>query len=268
METTAPYSPAQNGIAKRLNWTLLEHAWVMIFTKNLLKTLWPEAITYACYIKNRSLTWEFGSDIMPFQALFAKKPDIACLEEFRTTCWVMVPDQHQAKLDPKVEEHLFVGIAEYTKAWKYYNKISKHVQISRNITFDQSDTKLYPILDVNTNDKDTAPLEGEQEPHEHVPISISSLSIMSSPVPESPAPQIQWIDWVTQRPDYWKLNNGEHAYITWEIITELENYQAAVSHYNAPIWEEVMKMEMVQHQELRTWEITELPPGWMAIGCQ
>ena len=94
------------------------------------------------------------------------------------------------KLDPKAEEHLFVSIAEYTKAWKYYNKISKHIQISRNITFDQSDTKLYPIPDVNANDKDTALPEGEQEPHERTPITILSLSIMSSSVPESPAPQI------------------------------------------------------------------------------
>ena len=42
----------------------------------------------------------------------------------------------------------------------------------------------------------------------------------------------------------------------------------AVSCDNAPIWEEVMKIEMGQHQELGTWEITELPPGRMAIGCQ
>ena len=179
----------------------------------------------------------------------------------------MVLDQHQAKLDPKVEEHLFVGIVEYAKAWKYYNKISKHVQISRNITFDQSDTKLYPILDVNADDKDTAPPEGEQEPHECAPITISSPSIMSSSVPESPAPQIWQSDWVTQRLDYWKLNDGKHAYITREIITEPENYRVAVSHDNVPIWEDVMKIEMGQHQELRTWEITELPPGQTAIGC-
>ena len=89
-----------------------------------------------------------------------------------------------------MEEHLFVGVAEYAKAWKYYNKISKHVQISRNITFDQSDTKLYFIPDVDADDEDTALLEGEQEPHEHAPISIPSPSITSSPVPESPAPQI------------------------------------------------------------------------------
>ena len=166
-----------------------------------------------------------------------------------------------------MEEHLFVGVTEYTKAWKYYNKISKHIQISRNITFDQSDTKLYPILDVNADDKDTALLKGEQESHDCTPIAIPSPSITSLPVPESPAPQIRQSDWVTQRLDYWKLNDGEHAYITWEIITEPENYRAAVSCDDAPIWEEVMKIEMGQHQELRTWEMTELPPGRMAIGC-
>ena len=52
METTAPYSPAQNGIAEWLNRTLLEHVWAMIFAKNLLKSLWPEAVAYTCYIKN------------------------------------------------------------------------------------------------------------------------------------------------------------------------------------------------------------------------
>ena len=131
-----------------------------------------------------------GSDIKPFQALFTKKLDIVHLEEFGMNCWVMVPDQHRAKLDPKAEEHLFVSVTEYAIAWKYYNKISKHVQISRNITFDQSDTKLYPIPDVNADDEDTVPPKGEQEPHKHVPITILSLSITSSSVPESPTPQI------------------------------------------------------------------------------
>ena len=66
----------------------------------------------------------------------------------------------------------------YTKAWKYYNKISKHIQISRNITFDQSDTKLYPIPDVNVDDEDMVPPKGEQEPHERVPITILSPFIV------------------------------------------------------------------------------------------
>ena len=70
----------------------------------------------------------------------------------------MVPDQCCAKLNPKAEEHIFVGVAENAKAWKYYNQHSRHVQISRNITFDKQDTKLYPIPDGGT---DNAELEGE-----------------------------------------------------------------------------------------------------------
>jgi transposase InsO family protein len=35
VETTAPYSPSQNGVAKRFNQTLLELAWAMLIEKDL-----------------------------------------------------------------------------------------------------------------------------------------------------------------------------------------------------------------------------------------
>lgn len=57
METMAPYSLAQNGIAEQLNRMLLEHAQAMIFAKNLPKFLWPEVVTY-------------GTHITPYQAFF------------------------------------------------------------------------------------------------------------------------------------------------------------------------------------------------------
>lgn len=52
METTAPYSLAQNGITEQLNRTLFEHTCTMIFAKNLPKVLWPEVVAYANYINN------------------------------------------------------------------------------------------------------------------------------------------------------------------------------------------------------------------------
>ena len=70
----------------------------------------------------------------------------------------MVPDQLCRKLDPKAKEYIFVGIAEHTKAWKYYNIQSRHVQNSRNITFSKNNTKLFPIPN---EDKDNVLLEGE-----------------------------------------------------------------------------------------------------------
>ena len=252
-----------------------------MFAKNAPKMLWPKAVAYACYIKNRSPTRALGMGSTPFQAFFGKKPDIAWLEEFGTNCWVMVPEQRRAKLDPKAEEHTFVGIAEHAKAWKYFNKVSKHVQTSRNITFDENNDKLFPIPDDdNTNDK--APLEGEQAPNEVLrerqpqpTAPTPDMSPDTTPTPDpsgqAPGPLIRRSARITQRPDYQKLNDPgrpDTAYVTYEIVTELENYRIAVSCDDAPIWEEAMQIEMDQHQEIGTWEKTELPPERTAIGCR
>ena len=56
LEITAPYSPSQNGIAEWLNQTLVEHAHAILHQHDLSHSLWKEAIAYATYLKNRSLT--------------------------------------------------------------------------------------------------------------------------------------------------------------------------------------------------------------------
>src|SRR6266481_2072124 len=145
MEQTVPYSPAQNSITEQINQTLLEHARAMIFSKNISKTLWPEAIAYTCYIKNRSPTRALGSNTMPYKVFYNKKPNIARLQEFGIQCWIMVPEQRRTKFDPKAEQHIFTGIADNTKAWRYYNTRSKIIQTSRNIIFNKQDTNVYPI---------------------------------------------------------------------------------------------------------------------------
>jgi transposase InsO family protein len=45
LDITAPYSPSQNGIAKHLNRTLVEHACAMIHQNGLPYSLWKEAVT-------------------------------------------------------------------------------------------------------------------------------------------------------------------------------------------------------------------------------
>src|SRR5271156_7050161 len=51
LEITAAHSPAQNGIAERLNRTIVEHARAMIIQHNVPFFLWTEAISYANLIK-------------------------------------------------------------------------------------------------------------------------------------------------------------------------------------------------------------------------
>ena len=56
IETTAPYSPSQNGVAERFNRMLLELAHAMLFEKNLPIFLWDEAVAHAAYLHNQAPT--------------------------------------------------------------------------------------------------------------------------------------------------------------------------------------------------------------------
>ena len=56
IQTTAPYSPSQNGIAERMNRTLVELGRAMIKGQNLPEFIWEYAIAHAAYLRNRSYT--------------------------------------------------------------------------------------------------------------------------------------------------------------------------------------------------------------------
>lgn len=55
IQTTAPYSPSQDGIAERFNRTLIELARTMLIAKDLPHFLWAEAVHHAAYTRNRAL---------------------------------------------------------------------------------------------------------------------------------------------------------------------------------------------------------------------
>ena len=54
-ETTAPYSHASNGAAKRKNRTLIELTNAMLIESSAHLHFWGKAILIACYVLNRVL---------------------------------------------------------------------------------------------------------------------------------------------------------------------------------------------------------------------
>src|SRR6267154_3649460 len=52
IQTTAPYTPEQNGVAERFNRTLTELACAMIIARDLPEFLWAEAVAHAAYLRN------------------------------------------------------------------------------------------------------------------------------------------------------------------------------------------------------------------------
>jgi hypothetical protein len=66
LQTTVAYSPSQNGVAERMNCTLVELACAMVNGHELPKFLWELAIKHAAYLRNRAYTCV--CELTPYQA--------------------------------------------------------------------------------------------------------------------------------------------------------------------------------------------------------
>ena len=117
-ETSSPNLPEQNGVAERMNRTLIEKAKAMIVHAGLPKFYWAEAVNTAVYLMNRIPTQALDGDITPFEKWYSRKPDLANLKVFGCVAYAHVPKQFRAKLDNKAVKLRFVGYSVGTKGYR------------------------------------------------------------------------------------------------------------------------------------------------------
>ena len=128
----------------------------MLHQHNLPHSLWKEVIAYTTYLKNRSPTRAIKDLKVPDEVFWGKKPNVAHLQEFGKTCWVLQQDGKNSKLDPKLCQFIFVGIADSTKGYRYYNTQTHQTLTSRNVVF-KTDEDMSDVVEVTH----PALLEGE-----------------------------------------------------------------------------------------------------------
>ena len=95
-ETTAPYTPQQNGVAERKNRVLIEMVNTMLSYSNLSKGYWGEAILTACHILNRVLNKK--NKITPYELWNKRKPNLSYLRIWGCRAIVRIPDPKKIKL--------------------------------------------------------------------------------------------------------------------------------------------------------------------------
>ena len=128
-------TPQQNGVAERMNRTLLDKVRCMLSNAGLGKKLWAEAIMYASHLINR----------LPSAALNRKTPlevwsgkpinDYDTLRVFGSTTYYHVKE---SKLDPRAKKALFMGVTLGVKGYRLWCLSSKKIIYRRNVTFDES----------------------------------------------------------------------------------------------------------------------------------
>ena len=173
-----------NGIAERLNRTLMEKVRAMLHDSKLPKFLWGEALKYAVYVKNH--TWTHALDnTTPFEVLTSSKPDISNLRAWGQKVWVH--DQKGTKLDGRAKKGYWVGIDDESKAHRIYWPKKRSVTVERSIKFIPKEVGGEIMLFEGENDdfKEVEELEKDPEPDDD-PDEESNRPVSPPPIEEQP----------------------------------------------------------------------------------
>ncbi len=133
-QLSVPYNPAQNGVAERMNRTIMESTRSMLSHAHMPKEFWAEAVNTSVYVRNRSPTTALNC-ITPYECLLKKKHDVSNLRVFGCITYVHVPDNQRKKLGEKSRKSIFVGYPEGVKGFKLYDPVSRKFIRSRDVKF-------------------------------------------------------------------------------------------------------------------------------------
>jgi hypothetical protein len=133
-QSTTAYSPQSNGVAERLNMTLLQKMRAMLQDSHLPHRYWGEAICTANYLRNRSPSKHHGKT--PFEVLLGHAPDVAHLRVFGCTTTCLIPvERRENKVAPVSIPGQLLGYCSDKKAYRVL--INGAIHQSRDVHFDE-----------------------------------------------------------------------------------------------------------------------------------
>jgi len=282
-QTSNPYTPQQNGMAERMNRTLVERAKCLIFNSRLEKKFWAEAISTSAYIVNRTPTKSLDYKT-PYQMWTGKKPNLSNMKIFGCSAMVHVPKENRQKWDSKAIKMIFVGYCDYTKGYRLYDENKKQIYKSRDVVFlehtvknncvimplttlqhqetttkEESDT----LVNVNLEEEqlfDTASelSESENDPdyipesyEEEDPMSLKNITLRQRKI----KPNIYFC-------------HDEKSTDSEVLLREPDTMEEALSGLKAKEWKDAMDSEYESLLQNNTWTLVTLAEDKRIIPCK
>jgi hypothetical protein len=138
-ELTTPYNPQQTGVVERKNKMIMEAVKTMIHDQDLPMCLWAEAAMTVVYVQNRLSHSALGFNT-PEEMFTRKKPEVSHLKIFGCPVFIHIPKVKRNKLEPSGKKGIFVEYYEVSKAFRIYILGHRHIEISKDVTFDEDAT--------------------------------------------------------------------------------------------------------------------------------
>jgi transposase InsO family protein len=116
-QTTAPYSPQQNGVVERRNQTVVEMARCLLKIKEMPLRFWGEAVRTAVYILNRAPTRALDG-VTPYEMWHGRKPNMQHMRVFGCVVHVKKVGPGVTKLADRSTPMVFIGYEENSKCYR------------------------------------------------------------------------------------------------------------------------------------------------------
>jgi hypothetical protein len=254
-QTTVPYSPEQNSIAKRALATLFDMVRCMLHAAKLEARYWGEAYMYVVHIRRMSPTAAIEGKT-PYEGWTNRKPNVAHLRIFGSIGYATIPKKLRGgklgETSVKCQLLLLGWWTDETKGYRLENVETKKIFWSRDVKFikdekptelaifksgSSSSLKLDDLGHSETSESATTDedLDSESVQSEATTTMEPAPSMTNEPSPAKPTTS-KWANLSPWEPSTWNHRElkqfGEHA--TEENIAESENQR--VEHRTYSMW--------------------------------
>jgi Reverse transcriptase (RNA-dependent DNA polymerase)/Integrase core domain len=271
-EKTKTYMPQENGVAERMNRTLVESSQAMLRDASLPDSYWADAVEYA--VEYAAHIWNVVptralSGTTPHEAWSGNSPDLNQFRIFGCKAYVHIPDEKWCKLDSKAVQWMFIGYVTDKKAYCCIDWHTGTVYESCNVIFDEGKEthSEWVTVEVNT-DLDEAvanaptPIESDDN-NDDLPWLLEDVEsddededeeIDTSPSDGKTMP-------ATHLPPPEPLMTSEPCHsgrIRWQPVPDNDEHYTATSYgprkASKPLDDAHAKVVQTEHKELETYE--------------
>jgi len=146
---TCVETPQMNGVAERVNRTLMDMVRSMLSSSKLPTSFWTEATSAAAYAKNR-MTHSSLDNRVPEGIWTERPPSVKHLKVYGCLAYAHLPTQGRRKIDPRAVQCILVEYSNQTKGYRLWDPKKKQIIQTKHVEFDE--TKIgYKTIVLNDN---------------------------------------------------------------------------------------------------------------------
>ncbi|KAH9762600.1 Integrase catalytic domain-containing protein [Citrus sinensis] len=249
---TVRHTPQQNGLAERMNRTLMDKVRCLLIHSKLSQSLWAETLMIACYLVNRSPS--NGIDFKtPVEMWSGRAANYSDLKIFVCPAFAHIK---QGKLEPRTLKCVFLEYPEGVKGYRLWCTDLKPPRciIKVELTRKTGDATSYETSEDEERDAEDFDEVSEKQTtlHDYQLARDRERREIRAPKKYAYADLIAYALTAAHELDY----------------DEPKTYKEAISGKNADQWLKAMKKEMDSLYKNNTWTLVEKPDKKKVVGCK